>query len=313
MGRLEISFGDQSTPLHKAVAGGRYLAVHMIVEALKERDQISEPKPENSSVSKSSWLQRGLLAKDRYGRTPIEVAHHFFKVQNTERDAVARWDVVAGGIADWEKCMQLLDNATMISSCESRRTETRIAEKQAGSAANFSNNHQINNGKIRAISRLPLHLTKGVMACLDCNPVSGENNNICLTTSWQAMFQKSLSDSASLCIIANNVRQVGDTNFDMTKTAKSTISCRNTTGNVRQVGATNFDMTKTGKSTISCRNTTGSSVAANRSNVEGEILHEEKDITVRSTCKRCQKPTVALYQLPEIGILVCKSCKRLAR
>ena len=86
---LESSFGDESTPLHKAAAGGRYLAVHMILEALKDRDSILQNE---STLMKpnSSWLQRGLSARDKSGRTPLDVAQHFFRVQDTERDAVAR-------------------------------------------------------------------------------------------------------------------------------------------------------------------------------------------------------------------------------
>ena len=105
----QSSFGDESTPLHKATAGGRYLAVYMILEALKERDAILGKQ---SPTPKMSWLERGLRAKDRFGRTALDVAYHFLQIQNTERDAVARWDTVAGGSADWGKCVRLLENAS---------------------------------------------------------------------------------------------------------------------------------------------------------------------------------------------------------
>ncbi|OEU13225.1 ankyrin, partial [Fragilariopsis cylindrus CCMP1102] len=113
-----ISFGDESTPLHKAAGGGRYLAVHIILEALKERDSRLQQHQNNntiressSSSKKSSWLQCGLEARDKYGRTSFDVAKQFHAIQDTERAAVARWDAVAGGVADWEKCIQLLQNA----------------------------------------------------------------------------------------------------------------------------------------------------------------------------------------------------------
>ena len=110
----DTSFGDESTPLHKAVAGGRYLAVHMIVEALKDRDNIVGSGSKITIGSSNSWLQRGLVAKDKYGRTPLDVAQHFFQIQDTERDAVARWDEVAGGVADWGKCVSLLESAAAV-------------------------------------------------------------------------------------------------------------------------------------------------------------------------------------------------------
>eukprot|EP00533_Pseudo-nitzschia_delicatissima_P008346 CAMPEP_0116108288 /NCGR_PEP_ID=MMETSP0327-20121206/16703_1 /TAXON_ID=44447 /ORGANISM="Pseudo-nitzschia delicatissima, Strain B596" /LENGTH=358 /DNA_ID=CAMNT_0003601185 /DNA_START=97 /DNA_END=1170 /DNA_ORIENTATION=+ len=176
----DTSFGDESTPLHKAAAGGRYLAVHMILGALKERN--SATSNGLSSAPKNSWIQRGLLARDKYGRTPLDVARHFLQIQETERDAVARWDEVAGGSADWGKCAKMLENAT--------------TENKRNSIGNPSSRNQ-------AIPGLPLHLRRGVMACLDCTGLPGQNDNVCMTASWQASFQKALGNSASMCIVAS--------------------------------------------------------------------------------------------------------------
>lgn len=277
--RTKSSFGDESTPLHKAAAGGRYLAVHMILEALKERDGLvskrvtstvhdNDEATSSSPTPKLSWLQRGLRAKDRFGRRPLDVARHFFQIQSTERNAVARWDAVAGGSADWEKCVRLLESV-----CQSGTAE------DAGKADCPSNSHQNNNPNTsRNIPQLPLHLRRGAMACLDCNPIPGDTtNSVCLTTTWQATFQQSLENSAMLCIVAN-------------------------TAAPKAVAATTLRS-----------NTTTSCVA-----VRGEITKKtdepkEKAISVHSTCQRCRKPTVAFYQLPGVGTLVCKSCKRLAK
>jgi len=254
----DTSFGDESTPLHKAAAGGRYLAVHMILGALKERN--SATSNGLSSAPKNSWIQRGLLARDKYGRTPLDVARHFLQIQETERDAVARWDEVAGGSADWGKCAKMLENAT--------------TENKRNSIGNPSSRNQ-------AIPGLPLHLRRGVMACLDCTGLPGQNDNVCMTASWQASFQKALGNSASMCIVASTSVP------SMPKTVAS----------------------------ILIANTKTSSVAMNENNAtrkEG-IEWEAKPSTVQSICKRCLKPTVALYQLPGVGTLVCKSCKRSAK
>ena len=150
---------------------------------------------------------------------------------------------------------------------------------------NFSNSRQINNS-IRVIPRLPLHLTKGVMACLDCTPVFGENNNSCLTDSWQATFEKALGHSANVCIIANTTSYTA-------ATARTTPSA----GVTKTLG----------------HDTTTNAVTSNWNNATRETTYKptEKDATVHSVCARCRKPTVALYRLQGVGTLVCRSCKRL--
>jgi len=91
----DTSFGDLMTPLHKAAAGGRYLAVQLLVDALESRHS----------------LQQGLTALDADGRTPLDVALEKQQIQNDEQKCVARWDSVAGATADWDKCVQLLQSA----------------------------------------------------------------------------------------------------------------------------------------------------------------------------------------------------------
>ncbi|KAK1738269.1 hypothetical protein QTG54_010938 [Skeletonema marinoi] len=94
----DVSFGDQRTPLHKAVAGGRPLAVQLLLNALRERE----------------LLRDGLLARDAVGLTPLELAKQFILLDEVEleqeRCSVRRWDVVAGGSsADWDTCQRLLE------------------------------------------------------------------------------------------------------------------------------------------------------------------------------------------------------------
>ena len=94
----DVSFGDQRTPLHKAVAGGRPLAVQLLLNTLRERDLLSD----------------GLLNRDATGLTPLELAKQFTSLDEDEleqeRCSVRRWDVVAGGApADWDTCQRLLE------------------------------------------------------------------------------------------------------------------------------------------------------------------------------------------------------------
>lgn len=154
----DTSFGDGMTPLHKAAAGGRYLAVKLLLHALRERQ----------SNDGGSMLQQGLEALDSLQRTPLDLATELFQNQEEEQQSVRRWDAVAGGIADWQECIQLLTEAE----------------------------NEIQKGlPTRSISRslpaLPKHLTGGA-SCLDCD-TSGDGS--CLTASWEAAFRSALSSS----------------------------------------------------------------------------------------------------------------------
>jgi hypothetical protein len=97
------SFGDLRTPLHKAVAGGRPLAVQLLLIALRERN----------------LLHDGLAAVDSQGLTPLGLVKQFTSLNQEdlekEKSSVRRWDGVAGGCADWETCQKLLEGAVVTS------------------------------------------------------------------------------------------------------------------------------------------------------------------------------------------------------
>jgi len=293
----DTSFGDESTPLHKAAAGGRYLAVYMILEALKERDAVIVTRAADSideppvASQKFPWLQHGLRAKDKHGRTPLDVAHHFLTIQDTERDAVARWDAVAGGPADWEKCVRLLENTTAKTAPEKRKEESKVVHEQAYS----SNDCRMGDNNNRwGLPRLPAHLTKGAMACVDCNPSVNGNSNVCMTATWQSIFQKSLGDSASLCIVASAAASDGAFASNRTATKKTKIAP--VTSRSREETCTSAEITD------------AKSVPKDR-----PAAPNENAVAVDSLCRRCKKPTVAFYPLLGAGTLVCKICHRLAK
>ncbi|KAL3925207.1 MAG: hypothetical protein SGILL_000564 [Bacillariaceae sp.] len=179
----DASFGDEATPLHKAAAGGRYLAVHMLLEALQQRDTDSF-KMAIHMIEDKSLLERALGMQDKNGKTPLEVAEYYLTIQDSERNAVARWDIVAGGVADWEKCVQLL---------------TAAAEKFEKSGALSSDN------QVASLPSVPTHLRSGVNACMDC-----DENGQCVTTSWQASFHKALFGSVNVILGSTQCRPVNN-------------------------------------------------------------------------------------------------------
>jgi len=285
------SFGDESTALHKASAGGRYLAIHILLEALKERDsryQLQSTRfiereelrrrEENifrESSSKKSLLQCGLEAKDKYGRTSLDVAKHFYEIQDTERAAVARWDTVAAGLADWGKCIQLLENAVVEASIGGVNIKKESEINQDVSKDSYPS--VVNQSKNSCYQpQLPVYMTKGVYECLDCD---ASEDNVCMTLSWQAAFQKALGESANLCMVI-------PTNHINTPTMTEPIIFQQGT-----TGKSSISIGKTDETSTMCATTFG-----------------EKVETVQSICPGCKKKCIAFYPFPGIETLVCKSC-----
>lgn len=94
----DMSFGDGQTALHKASSGGRYLAIQLLLDTLRRRSiQSNHP----------TLFEAALSTLDSFGRTPLDVAHEKQQNQIEERRSVIRWDSVAGGVADWDKCVQV--------------------------------------------------------------------------------------------------------------------------------------------------------------------------------------------------------------
>ena len=89
-------FNDYQTPLHKCASGSRYLVVQLLLDFILEHDD-----------TPSACALTLLLAKDAFGRTPLDVAREKQQQQNIERQSVQRWDTIAGGYADWNICVQV--------------------------------------------------------------------------------------------------------------------------------------------------------------------------------------------------------------
>ena len=169
----DASFGDFKTPLHKAVAGGRYLAVQLLLDELRERNQLTE----------------ALKTPDASSRTPLQVAEDIFSRQEQERQSVARWDEVAGGLADWGKCRALLLAAT--DAQQNSKTSTVHPSSMGSKAMTGSEHPKTPNNS--TLPPLPQHLST-LDGCLDCDAAGGTGGT-CLTSSWQTAFQAALGNA----------------------------------------------------------------------------------------------------------------------
>jgi ankyrin repeat protein len=161
----DFSFGDGRSPLHKAAAGGRYLAVLLLLRALKER----------------GLLSMGLQQVDAQGRTPAQVACFEEEQVIAGNASVQRWDVVAGGPANWQQCIILLEHAAL------RVNRPVRPNKDPSQTAAMSRSN--------VLSSSDTHLPP----CLDC---SNENGTPCVTATWEAAFRQALQQSIETDSIA---------------------------------------------------------------------------------------------------------------
>jgi hypothetical protein len=180
----DTSFGDEMTPLHKAAAGGRYMAVQLVLEALRGRGRSIHSIPtlvmDFTTTGQGSLISVALYAKDSVGRTPLEVAKELSKIQDEERESVARWDGVAGNIADWDKCVDLL----------------QTAEQELSSNDAMVDNIDTALAQSNLFRPLPPHLAGGD-ACIDCG---ANDDGACLTASWEKAFQAALGSYVELSL-----------------------------------------------------------------------------------------------------------------
>mmetsp|Transcript_5164 Transcript_5164/g.7856 ORF Transcript_5164/g.7856 Transcript_5164/m.7856 type:complete len:410 (+) Transcript_5164:77-1306(+) len=190
----DTSFGDNMTPLHKAVAGGRYLAVQLLIDTLKSRGYDDG----------QSLLEKNLTELDSVGRTPLVLAESFIERQEDEQKSVKRWDDIAGGKADWIKCTALL----------------RAADKEIHLDQRPANNRFTNNQTAMVrFSPVPQHLLLRSMSCLDCDS-TGDGR--CLTSSWESSFCSVLSAS-----VENAVQTEMDAERKQTPTASGLLRTDN--------------------------------------------------------------------------------------
>uniref|UniRef100_A0A6U2NLT8 Uncharacterized protein n=1 Tax=Leptocylindrus danicus TaxID=163516 RepID=A0A6U2NLT8_9STRA len=171
----DISFGDGMTALHKAVSGGRYMAVKILLDYCSDK------------YGDEFLLPNVLVTKDSEGRTPLELANQKIEDDGSPDD-LSRWDANAGGKADWARCKLLLEYAE-------KRNKTTL---QSGAnipsplfACRTLDDHDSQEKRSATCFRsLPKHLME-YKSCLDC----GVENGICRTKAWEDAFRLALSSS----------------------------------------------------------------------------------------------------------------------
>ena len=94
----DTSFGDGMTPLHKAVKGGRFVAVAVIMKFCKANND-------------ADLFKRVLDSKDASNRTSLELSKQLESLGEEEILSLRRWDNVAGGVASFSKCIDILENS----------------------------------------------------------------------------------------------------------------------------------------------------------------------------------------------------------
>ena len=178
----DTSFGDNMTPLHKAASGGRYLAVQLLLAELSE----VLPDCNNGDSSSLQLLVTALTSQDSQGRTPLAVAQEMISAEEADSPSVARWDSVAGGKADWNRCANLLLTAEV---------DCRLREAPNTEGYGQTDEKSIRSRKIVQASSLPtipIHLTSAG-SCLDCG--SEGNSDQCRTASWERSFHLALANN----------------------------------------------------------------------------------------------------------------------
>ena len=172
----DTSFGDKRTPLHKAVAGGRPLAVQLLLDALRRRN----------------LLREGLLTTDAHGLTPLQLARQYTSLGalelEQERLSVRRWDVAAGGVnADWDTCQRLLEDAMSSISSASYSSQSKNVI------------HQMNDSEY-VLPELPPHLcpSRQLVAKTE-NYLYNSNDQCqdgeCRTAVWESALKMALITS----------------------------------------------------------------------------------------------------------------------
>ena len=294
------SFSDLRTPLHKAAAGGRYLAVALLIDALQTE----------------GLVKAGLTALDRDGKTPLEVAQHHQQIashdRGEERQSVARWDVIAGGAADWDKCVSLLQGAhrsihlgegsiQIMAKNNYEQSDREI--KKSASDLGTANTHKTtsNNASLSSLtSRLPHHRFAEV-DCLDC-----DGNGECVTASWSAAFHKALQQS-----VVTTPQQ----NFDTLREpwggklpehrpsmAQAELEMMDTTSTDTLLAEQHWES--------SLR--TLEDLVGNTTNSPLETENTSTHSNIGRACDSCGKQSFALFPSDK-GSLVCKKCKRQRR
>ncbi len=249
------SFGDGMTPLHKAASGGRYLAVQLLLETLDKR----------------GMLHSSLTLLDSNTRTPLQVARENQSI--SDYGSTKRWDVVAGGNADFDKCVELLEAA----------------------------NKQVLPLSLLNTNRKPTFLCFG-----------GNCGDFCETTQWELSLRKSLMNNFQKCVVIsssesnkiNNYKKKIDKGIGPESAANQsdTTTDKNNDENKLQQNQTIV--------TLCNNNYYLDDTAILPENPKQ--TQEKNPPAMGQHCPICNKTTFALFR-NRAGQLVCRKCKSMKK
>jgi len=175
------------TPLHKAVKGGRFLAVAVIVNFCKKNNK-------DAGGCDFNLLRQVLMAKDASDRTPLELGRELELLGEEEILSLRRWDSVAGGTtASFTKCIDILNKAV-----EEISRDSFIL---------------VDNMDAHDTSRTRSTFADADMAAAfcDCEDEEDDNGN-CKTAAWEKAFTSAILESTA-SLIDTGINSVGAINI----------------------------------------------------------------------------------------------------
>jgi hypothetical protein len=289
----DTSYGDLRTPLHKAVAGGRPLAVQLLLSTLHRRQ----------------LLTKAMHTEDGMGKTPLTLARRYVAMTideiEIERSSVRRWDVVAGGdCADWSTCLHLLESAAAAAAAEEMQPHL--------------------------LQQPTLTTTTLVDECLDRSnkgyPIKCNDNNVgikcqdirCRTAIWEDSFRLALASSIETLLNNNKNKNNKD---DISISVKKVVDfSENYATFIKEDGLTLestidhiTDMTNQDMEASLLTNTMQSTILIESNNTPK--LEQTTDMVLGRQCDSCGKYSTTLYRLTALTNnqqqqLVCRQCRR---
>ena len=173
----DTSFGDGRIPLHKAAAGGRSMAVHLLLQAHQAQ----------------GTLLKALQTRDAYQQTPLQVAQALARNSQVEAQHVARWNVVAGGQANFDQCVCILQDAIRTGRVEEVDRTTQALPFVTNTTGETRNAKQ----------------TFSAQECVDC--IDG----VCVTQAWEKSFQRGLMQAIEQSFQSVENQSKGDERVDV--------------------------------------------------------------------------------------------------
>jgi hypothetical protein len=283
-------------------------------------------------------LPQALTARDATGQTPLHVAMQKNQNATIERPSVARWDAAAGHVADWEKCIQLLQLAQ--NECPSLDFDTinhdgdNTVLTKTLPGKHHERSMPIQTKQPPEFPEIPLPLSSSRSssgaACLVC-PTTEDGK--CLTLSWESQFWAALAQSTNQQLFDQTTLAATTTdpitNDDLEKNINSTIVSILVSGEGGEEDSKNsievMDKSQNSK-TSNKEDVINHEITSNESDKDNNVATASPftatlplSSPLGRLCDSCHTQTFALY--PSCGssssgtggLLVCKKCQRKGR